>query len=394
MSRQVLNAVFPLLKAEWSLSDSQLGLLSGIVALMVGLLTFPLSLVADRWGRARSLALMAMLWSLATLGCGLAENYQHMFLARFLVGVGEAAYGSVGIALVLSVFPASMRATLTGAFMAGGMFGSVLGMALGGVLAEQLGWRWSFVGMALFGLLLAAVYPLVVKDRRVCAPQATPEQAQSGKRPLHTLFSSRSVICAYIGSGLQLFVGAAVMVWFPSYLNRYYGMATDQAGGVSAIIVLLGGAGMILCGMLSDRMCRNAPDRKIALAIAYCAISCTLLSIAFHMQPGMPQLVVLGLGMLVTTGTSGPAGAMVANLTHPLVHGTAFATLTLANNLLGLAPGPWLTGVLADRFGLDHAFQLIPLISIAAALVFCVARRTYQRDIQKIGPLAMKTAVV
>ncbi|MCY1411085.1 D-galactonate transporter [compost metagenome] len=184
------------------------------------------------------------------------------------------------------------------------------------------------------------------------------------------------------------------MVWFPSYLNRYYGMATDQAGGVSAIIVLLGGAGMILCGMLSDRMCRNAPDRKIALAIAYCAISCTLLSIAFHMQPGMPQLVVLGLGMLVTTGTSGPAGAMVANLTHPLVHGTAFATLTLANNLLGLAPGPWLTGVLADRFGLDHAFQLIPLISIAAALVFCVARRTYQRDIQKIGPLAMKTAVV
>ena len=147
MARQVLNAVFPLLKGEWNLSDGQLGLLSGAVAVMVGLLTFPLSLLADRWGRAKSLALMAMLWSLATLGCGLAENYQHMFIARFLVGVGEAAYGSVGIALVLSVFPASMRATLTGAFMAGGMFGSVLGMALGGVLAEHLGWRWSFAGI-------------------------------------------------------------------------------------------------------------------------------------------------------------------------------------------------------------------------------------------------------
>ncbi|MGB9108812.1 MAG: MFS transporter, partial [Telluria sp.] len=126
MSRQVLNAVFPLLKAEWALSDARLGLLSGIVALMVGLLTFPLSLLADRWGRVRCLALMAALWSLATLGCGLAQNYGEMFVARFLVGVGEAAYGSVGIAVVLSVFPRNMRATLAGAFMAGGMLGSVL----------------------------------------------------------------------------------------------------------------------------------------------------------------------------------------------------------------------------------------------------------------------------
>src|SRR4051812_38747064 len=111
MARQVLNAVFPLLKAEWALSDSQLGLLSGVVAVMVGLLTFPLSLLADRWGRVRSLTLMALLWSLATMGCGLAQDYPQMFAARFLVGVGEAAYGSVGLAVVLSVFPRQLRAT-------------------------------------------------------------------------------------------------------------------------------------------------------------------------------------------------------------------------------------------------------------------------------------------
>ena len=75
---------------------------------------------------------MAIVWSLATLGCGIAQDYPQMLVARFLVGVGEAAYGSVGVAVVLSVFPKHMRATLTGAFMAGGMFGSVLGMALGG----------------------------------------------------------------------------------------------------------------------------------------------------------------------------------------------------------------------------------------------------------------------
>ena len=106
-----------------------------------------------------------------------------------------------------------------------------------------------------------------------------------------------------------------------------------------------------------------------------------------RVQSILLQLVIIALGMLVATGTSGPAGAMVANLTHFSVHGTAFATLTLANNLLGLAPGPYLTGVLADRLGLDHAFQLIPLISIAAALVFFYAKRHYHRDIARLAPL-------
>ncbi len=91
MARQVLNAVFPLLKAEWQLSDGQLGLLSGIVAIMVGLLTFPLSMAADRWGRVRSLALMAILWSLATLFCAMASGFEQMLVGRALVGIGEAA---------------------------------------------------------------------------------------------------------------------------------------------------------------------------------------------------------------------------------------------------------------------------------------------------------------
>ncbi|MGE8064220.1 MFS transporter [Pseudomonas sp. NPDC089569] len=387
MSRQVLNAVFPMLKAEWALSDGQLGLLSGIVALMVGLLTFPLSLMADRFGRVRSLALMALLWSLATLGCALAQDYPQMFIARFMVGVGEAAYGSVGIAVVISVFPKHMRATLASAFMAGGMFGSVLGMAMGGAIAAKLGWRWSFSGMALFGLLLALLYPMIVKESRIAPQRASRVMKKSSaavKQPLRTLCSSPSVIAAYIGSGLQLFVGGTVIVWMPSYLNRYYDMAADKAGGVAAIIVLCSGAGMILCGMLSDRMCRQSAERKVALAIAYCLGSCLLLSVAFALPPGPVQLLMIGLGMLIAAGTTGPAGAMVANLTHYSVHGTAFATLTLANNMLGLAPGPFLTGKVSDLIGLHAAFQLVPLVSVAAAAVFFYARCHYQKDIARL----------
>jgi MFS family permease len=379
MSRQVLNAVFPLLKGEWALSDSQLGLLSGIVALMVGLLTFPLSLLADRFGRVRSLVLMAVLWSLATLGCALAENYPQMFIARFLVGVGEAAYGSVGIAVVVAVFPRDMRSTLAGAFMAGGMFGSVLGMALGGVLAQHLGWRWAFAGMALFGLVLAMLYPMIVKEARI-APKCAQQALGKVSRPLRSLYSSRSVIAAYVGSGLQLFVGGTLIVWMPSYLNRYYAMGTDRAGAVAAVIVLCSGVGMILCAMLCDRLGRQRPDRKISLAIGYCLGSCVLLSMAFALPAGTAQLVQICLGMMIAAGTNGPSSAMVANLTHASVHGTAFATLTLANNLLGLATGPLITGRVSDLIGLQAALQLVPLTSIAAAAVFFSAKRHYHRD--------------
>ena len=384
MSRQVLNAVFPTLKSEWALSDSQLGLLSGIVALMVGLLTFPLSLMADRFGRVKSLALMAMLWSLATLGCALAENYQHMLIARFMVGVGEAAYGSVGIAVVVSVFPKSMRATLASAFMAGGLFGSVLGIALGGAIAAKLGWRWSFASMALFGLVLAALYPLIVKEARI-APQrlARANSKAALKRPLRTLYSTRSVVGAYLGSGLQMFVTGTLIVWMPSYLNRYYAMGEARAGSVAAIMVLCCGAGAILCGMLSDRLCRQSPLRKIEISIAYCLGSCLLLSLALMLPAGLAQLVLIGMGMLLVAGTNGTAAAMVANLTHYSVHGTAFATLTLVNNLLGLAPGPFITGRLSDLVGLHGALQWLVLMSIAAAVVFFYTRHYYLNDIAR-----------
>src|SRR5258707_95851 len=109
MSRQVLNAVFPFIKSAWNLSDTKLGSLSSVVALMVGMLTFPLSVLADRWGRVKSIALMAALWSLATLGCAISTTYGEMLFARACVGIGEAAYGSVGIALVLSSFPRTLE---------------------------------------------------------------------------------------------------------------------------------------------------------------------------------------------------------------------------------------------------------------------------------------------
>jgi MFS family permease len=398
MARQVLNAVFPMLKAEWSLSDAQLGLLSGIVAAMVGLLTLPLSLAADRWGRVRSLTLMAILWSLATLLCAAATSFEGMLLGRALVGVGEAAYGSVGIAVVISVFPQRMRATLSAAFMAGGLFGQVLGVAVGAQIAASYGWRASFAVIGLFGLLLGVIYPMIVKERRLRALAGTAEpDLASAASPLSgaptvswaslkQLVGSRSIRLVYLGSGLQLFAAGALPAWLPSYFNRYYALPVHQAGQTAAIFLLICGAGMILCGMLSDHMARRAANRKIHLAMAFSIGTALCLFAAFQLPPGTAQLVLLGLAMFLVAGTTGPAGAMVANLTPLALHGSAFAALTLANNLVGLAPGPILTGRAADTLGLVGAFQLLPVTCLAATFAFALAQRNYLADLNADQP--------
>ncbi|PRY08530.1 MFS transporter [Paraburkholderia sp. BL25I1N1] len=400
MSRQVLNAVFPFIKSAWNLSDTKLGSLSSVVALMVGVLTFPLSVLADRWGRVKSIVLMAALWSLATLGCAISTTYGEMLLARACVGIGEAAYGSVGIALVLSIFPPRLRATLTATFMAGGAFGSVMGMALGGAVATHLGWRWSFGAMACVGIALVVIYRCVVTEKRLATlqPATAGHKGNLGVRMsfralMKGLFSTKAVVCAYVGSGMHLLVPAAVWSWMPSFLNRYYGMAPDKAAVHGAVFVLVTGLGMIVCGWLSDRLNRKVVQRKWLTAIVYCLLCCVLLGIAFQLPAGRLQLVLIGCGMFFCAGATGPSGAMVANLTPPSIHASAFATLTLANNLLGLAPAAILTGIVADRIGLLGALQLVPLAPLFAAIAFAIGRRSYRRDLDLVNTLREKASL-
>jgi MFS family permease len=268
----------------------------------------------------------------------------------------------------------------------------VLGVALGGEVAASHGWRIAFMVIGLSGLALAIAYPIVVREKRI-AKLARKSAGMDGKGdatqkverpPLRSLFGNRSVKLAYLGSGLQLFTAGALPAWIPTYLGRYYGMPVNEAGRVSAILFLTCGTGMILCGMASDRIARERPDHKIFLAIAYCLGSALALTLALQCTPGIGQLLLLGVAMFLVAGTTGPAGAMVANLTPLAIHGTAFATLTLANNLLGLAPGPIVTGRLADSIGLAGAFQLLPLVSMIAAVIFAIARQSYLADLSRL----------
>jgi predicted MFS family arabinose efflux permease len=390
MCRQVLAAIFPLLKAEWALSDTALGALSSVVALTVAVLTVPLSVLADRYGRRRAVLLMAGLWSLATLGSALAAGYGQLLGARVLVGVGEAAYGSVGLAIVLAVFPSHRRAALSGAFTAGGSFGAVLGIFLGGVLAHRFGWRPAVAAMAGLGLLLLIAFRLLVTDDRL-ARHTQPDAAGGGPgarapAPLSAVLSPPAVLCAYLGNGLQLFVAGSLIAWLPSYLNRAYALSAGAAAALAAALLLLMGVGMIGCGLFTDRLARSRSARRWTTAIGYAAASLVLLGAAFALPSGPAQLALIGGGAFFAAGTSGPAGALVVELTPASVRASALGVLALANNLIGLAAGPVVTGALADRLGLAAALRCVPVVSVVALAVLALGRRAHPDGLRRMAP--------
>jgi MFS family permease len=234
--------------------------------------------------------------------------------------------------------------------------------------------------MGAIGLMLGAVYPLLVRETRPAAGQTQPRRpwrrslsAEGLRRLAATLFPSRAVTLTYVGCGLQMFVAAALIAWTPSFLNRYYAMGTARAAAIAAALVLAGGFGMIGCGAFADWMSRRAPRRQLLIAGLYCLASAAFVATALSLPVGWGQLVLLGLAMSIASGSLGPAGAAAAAGSDLTAHASVFATLTLIMNFLGLAPGPFLTGIAADRWGLWRALQLAPIAAVAAAVVFAVA---------------------
>jgi len=374
LSRQVINAIFPFLKADWALSDAQLGSLVSIVALVVGVLTFPVSLLADRVGRVRAATVMAFVWCAATIACGLAGNFMSLFIARALVGLGEAGYGSAGGAILTHVFPRRLHATVMGAFLAAALFGSVLGVVLGGVIASRFGWQAAFFIVGAAGLVLASIFPFAVREppRSATSPAAVPIRVV-----VRELFRSSTANCTYAASGFMMFVQASVVAWMPSYLNRFHGLDPAESAVRAGVLMLAAGIGMALGGILVDRLSVDRPANRLRIPAWYALVSSVILLVAFLMPPGPWQFTAIAIGLLAGAGFAGPAGAVVADVTPLAIRATVFATLTLANNLLGLAPGPFLTGAVADAAGLDIAMRVVPAMGVVAAILFFVASRRY-----------------
>jgi predicted MFS family arabinose efflux permease len=394
VDRQVIVSMFPHLKAEWDLNDRQLGSLVSIVSIVVALATVPLSLLADRWSRVRSIVLMAVVWSIATIACAFARDYSQLLLGRAFIGLGEAAYGSAGAALLATIFPARLRSTVLGAFLGAGLVGSVLGVVLGGLIAEQWGWRAGFGIVGIPGLVLALLVWLVVRDEGAMAAPGCADRASVPLRKVAgELLRPRTLVYTCVGGGLQLLVVATIWAWLPSFFNRYYGLAPDQAGLKTGLVVLLGAVGSIFWSLLADRLARRDSRFRLYVPVAVALLTTVFMVAAFGaLTPGTAQFALILAGATVMTGTIGAVAAVAVDVVNPVLRATAAAVLSLTQNLLGLAAGPFLAGMLSDRYGLPFALSVIPAFCLLAAGMFIVAARSYADDQRRITDLTLPNA--
>jgi len=395
IDRQVIVSLFPYLKAEWALSDKQLGLLVSVVSVTVALGALPVALLADRYSRVKSIVAMAAAWSLATISCMFTRSYAPLFAARAVVGLGEAGYGSAGAALIASVFPVRLRSALLSAFFAAASVGSVLGVLLGGVIAARWGWKAAFGVVGIPGLLLALLY-LLVRDYRTVdlTPQLTQATRSTGNALTHiigVLARTRTLLWVCAGAAVQLIVVSAVWAWLPSYLNRVHGIAPDQAAIKAALVVLCGAAGTVVWGAVADR-CGAVRARMKLHAVAVLCVATTLVLLptfgahaAGFALPPQVQFALIALGGFFMTCSVGPAAAVVIDVAHPGVRATGAAVLSLFQNLFGLAIGPFLAGALSDAFGLETALTAISALGVVSALLFLGATRSYESDMQRFG---------
>jgi MFS transporter, Spinster family, sphingosine-1-phosphate transporter len=385
VDRQVIVSLFPYLKAEWGLSDKQLGALVSVVSVTVALGALPVALYADRVSRVKSIVAMATVWSLATISCIWARAYGQLLAARAVVGLGEAGYGSVGAALIASHFPDRMRGALLAGFFASASVGSVLGVMLGGVIAARWGWQAAFGVVGVPGLVLALLY-LKVRDYDTVklTPSLDAKRQSIGEAVKHivkVLARSRTMLWVCIGGAAQLIVVSALWSWLPSFLNRVHGVAPGQAGVKAAVVVLAGAAGAVVWGAVIDRAGSRHPRRKLAVMALLCVASMVVLVAAFTAALQAPaQFALIALGGFLATCTVGPVSAIVIDVIHPGVRATGSSVLALFQNLFGLAAGPFLAGVLSDAWGLVPALAAMPVFALVAAGAFLFAASSYAGD--------------
>ncbi len=386
VDRQVVVSMFPHLAREWALSDRELGALASIVALVVALLTIPLSYLVDRLPRLQALATMGFVWSAATMAGALAASYAQLLTLRGLVGVGEAAYGAAAAALVATLFPERQRSTMLAAFLSAALLGSVLGVALGGVVATRWGWRTAFMVAGAPGLALALALAVAARSRagRAAAALTAPALRASVRQALRAVSSSRTLLMSSLATGAQLVMVSSILAWTPSFLVRYHGLAPDMAALVAAALVSLSAGGSIVVGALADRATARMPRaRPIAASLAALA-SALFLWPAFlaGIAPSW-QLAALAMCALVMGGTIGPSGAMAIDVAPASLRVTFASVAACIQGGLGLATGPILAGVISDRHGLAAAFKVLPFFSLLAAGLFVVAARHYLRDVAR-----------
>ncbi len=386
MDRQILAIVLEDLRTELQLSDTQLGLLSGVAfALFYSTLGVPIARLADRSSRVGIISVALAFWSVMTALCGVAQNFLQLFVCRMGVGIGEAGGTPPAHSLIADYFARHERAMALSVYSLGLAFGAVLGLALGGLVAEVYGWRTAFIVAGLPGVLLALLVHWTVREpARGGMEPAGVEAAESMRdggsllQTVQRLWARPAYRLLALSSLLTSFVSHSISTWLPSYFMRQYELGQSEAGLATALINLLGGVpGLLLGGWLGDRLARRQVAwlgrlPALALGLALCTVLGGLWSGDYAVA-----VVCFGGSIFLYQFSHGPSLAAIQWTLAPAERAQGAAFVFFLGNLFGLTLGPLLVGAVSDlgteRFGsqsLSLGMSVVTFILIAASITY------------------------
>lgn len=397
IDRQILAILAPLIKEDLSLTDTQIGALSGVAfGIFYATLGIPIARLADRYSRVNIISICLAIWSLMTALSGLAGNFIQLLIARIGVGIGEAGGSPPSHSLLADYFAPEKRATALGIYALGIPIGILFGNLAGGWISEFFGWRNAFFLVGLPGIALAILLKLSVKE--------PPRGYSEGKPPevnqvpfaevVRTMWGYRSFRYISLGAATQAFVGYGSIAWMPSFLVRSHDMSTGEVGTALGLIIgIFGGIGTLLSGLISDRLgARNVRFYMLLPAWAFLLAVPTGAAV-FLFDDLRLVLAIYILPVFLVNLYTGPTFAMTQSLAPLAMRAAASALLLFIINIIGLVFGPTVVGILSDllqsvalmndTISLQYALLACNFVYLASFYCYFRAARTLEDDLAR-----------
>lgn len=368
--RLVLNLLIDPIRHDLNLTDTQFSVLQGASFGLVFAAANPLmAWLSDRTSRRIILAGGMLLWSLATVGCGLASTYGQMLAARALIGLGEAALMPTGIALICEHFPKARQANAIGVLLTAAGVGPGLGVLIGGVLlrivesgnlsltllgAPASSWRSVLILIGLPPSLIAIAVLFAVNTGARAPREFAPQPDAAGSAPARRLFIP--LTWGYIGASFYMIAQWAELSWVPALLTRRHGFAASTAGDVMGTVTIITG---LLSPLIAVRLSNGLRQRfglpgrflapALGLLMAALVSGCFLASNQYLLIGGT---LVLDLSIFVA------ACAFIVSLPDFLPNrhmALATALIYFLSGFLGLGAAPTLVALATDHLYADTA---------------------------------------
>jgi MFS family permease len=392
IDRQVLFAVFPLIKIDLHLSDTELGFLGSAFMLSYLLIAPLFGWLGDHWSRTRLAAGGLVVWSLATVLAGFAHGYRTLLAARATVGVGEASFGTVSPGLIADFFPKERRGKILSWFYVAIPVGSALGYLLGGVLGQRYGWHAAFLLVGLPGLLLAV--PLVLLRTPPRGGDTVPHPAsghplpvgegKSGTAGYAALFRNRSFVFNTLAMAAMTFAIGGLAQWIPSFLHRVHSLDVARGNTLfGATTVVAGILGTLAGGWLGDRW-QKRNGKGYLLVSGWGFLIGAPFAVWAILAPGLTGCIsAIFIAEFFLFLNTGPLNTVTINVTNPAVRAMAFAVNIFFIHALGDAISPSILGWLSDQWDLRSALLITPVAMVLAGLLCFICGRFVVQDMAR-----------